>query len=237
LPPPLRLVERLPESPMQPPAASTAMASSLPGTRPPSPKAAPTTGFFSSLRVVGQVFGGYLVCENANSMIVIDQHAAHERVMFERLRAAYSSGAVPRQQLLVPTVVDVGARAATLFCEQLEDLTGLGFEIEAYGGSSFAVRAVPALLGDADPSTLLRDLAEDLVEVGRSRRVDQAAEEVLARLACHSAVRVGQGLQGEQIRALLAGMDRIDFSANCPHGRPAYLTFGRGELERWFKRT
>jgi DNA mismatch repair protein MutL len=170
-------------------------------------------------------------------MIVIDQHAAHERVMFERLRAAYGSGAVPRQQLLVPAIVDVGARAATLLSEQLDDLGSLGFEIEAYGGNSFAVRAVPALLGDADPATVLRDLAEDLVDVGRSRRLDQAAEEVLARLACHSAVRVGQGLHAEQVRALLAGMDRIDFSGNCPHGRPAYLTFGRGELERWFKRT
>jgi DNA mismatch repair protein MutL len=237
LPPPLRLVERFPESPAQTPGAATVIASSSAETHHPSPKAPPAAGFFSSLRVVGQVFGGYLVCENASSMIVIDQHAAHERVMFERLRAAYSSGAIPRQQLLVPAVVDVGARAATLLCEQLDDLADLGFEIEAYGGSSFAVRAVPALLGDADPSLVLRDLAEDLVEVGRSRRVDQAAEDVLARLACHSAVRVGQGLQGEQIRALLAGMDRIDFSGNCPHGRPAYLTFGRGELERWFKRT
>jgi DNA mismatch repair protein MutL len=161
-------------------------------------------------------------------MIVIDQHAAHERVMFERLRAAYGSGAVPRQQLLMPTIVDVGARAATLLSEQLDDLGKLGFEIEPYGGNSFAVRAVPALLGDADPSTVLRDLAEGL---------DQAAEDVLARLACHSAVRIGQGLQAEQVRALLAGMDRVDFSGNCPHGRPAYLTFGRGELERWFKRT
>jgi DNA mismatch repair protein MutL len=231
------LVERLPESSLPAPTASTAAAATSAGTRSSSTTSASTAGFFSSLRVVGQVFGGYLVCENASSMIVIDQHAAHERVMFERLRAAYSSGAVPRQQLLVPTVVDVGARAATLLSEQLDDLGSLGFEIEAYGGSSFAVRAVPALLGDADPSTVLRDLAEDLVDVGRSRRVDQAAEEVLARLACHSAVRVGQGLHGEQIRALLAGMDRIDFSGNCPHGRPAYLTFGRGELERWFKRT
>lgn len=237
LPPPLRLVER-PAEPLTPPIPAPApLASGAPAAPVAGPKSSPDVGFFSSLRVVGQVFGGYLVCENANSMVVIDQHAAHERVMFERLRAAYGSGAVPRQQLLVPAIVDVGARAATLLCEQLEDLAALGFEIEAYGGGSFAVRTVPALLGDADPSAVLRDLAEDLVEVGRSRRVDQAAEEVLARLACHSAVRVGQGLQGDQIRALLAGMDRIDFSGNCPHGRPAYLTFGRGELERWFKRT
>jgi DNA mismatch repair protein MutL len=235
LPPPLRLVERPLDSPVHPSEAPGPAASTLAGASPVSTSS--SAGFFSSLRVIGQVFGGYLVCENANSMIVIDQHAAHERVMFERLRAAYGSGAVPRQQLLVPTIVDVGARAATLLSEQLDDLGQLGFEIEPYGGNSFAVRAVPALLGDADPSTVLRDLAEDLVEVGRSRRLDQAAEDVLARLACHSAVRIGQGLQPEQVRALLAGMDRVDFSGNCPHGRPAYLTFGRGELERWFKRT
>jgi len=194
-------------------------------------------GFFSSLRVVGQVFGGYLVCEKADCMVLIDQHAAHERVMFERLRSAYRSGSVQRQHLLVPAVVEVGARAATLLAEQVEDLDGLGFEIEPYGGASFAVRAVPALLGDADPGGVLRDLAEDLVEVGRSRRVAEAAEAVLARLACHSAVRVGQDLRPEQIRALLAAMDCVDFSGNCPHGRPAYLTFARGEVERWFRRT
>jgi DNA mismatch repair protein MutL len=119
----------------------------------------------------------------------------------------------------------------------LAELEALGFDLEPFGGSSFAVRAVPALFGDFDPAHLVRDLAEELLEIGRSRRLSEAAESVLARLACHSAVRVGQSLSPEQIRALLVAMDGIDFAANCPHGRPAYISLPRGDLERLFKRT
>jgi DNA mismatch repair protein MutL len=199
--------------------------------------AAPPTGFFSSLRVIGQAFEGYLVCQSGEALLVIDQHAAHERVTFERLRHAYADGGVARQRLLVPAIVDVGAQAAPLLAERLEELENLGFELEAFGGSSFAVRAVPALLGDADPAGLVRDLAEEIIDVGRSRRVTEAAEAVLARLACHSAVRVGQSLSAEQIRALLVAMDTVEFAGNCPHGRPAFITLPRADLERLFKRT
>lgn len=194
-------------------------------------------GFFAHLRVIGQIFEGYLICESGESLVVIDQHAAHERVTFERLRHAYADGGVTRQRLLIPVVVDVGAQAAPLVAEHLADLESLGFELEPFGGNSFAVRAVPALLGDNDPATLVRDLAEELTDVGRSRRMTQAAESVLARLACHSAVRVGQSLTPEQIRALLVSMDSVEFAGNCPHGRPAYITLPRTDLERLFKRT
>jgi DNA mismatch repair protein MutL len=194
-------------------------------------------GYFSSLMVLGQLFEGYLVGQGEEQLVLIDQHAAHERVMFERLRSAYRSGAVPRQQLLVPAVVEIGPREAALLREQIEALAGLGFEIEPYAGDSFAVRAVPALLADSDAAALLRDLAEDLVEVGRSRRLDEAAEAVLSRLACHSAVRVGQNMGPEQVASLLTSMDETDFSGNCPHGRPSFITFSRSDLERWFKRT
>jgi DNA mismatch repair protein MutL len=203
----------------RPPAPATPLAVSAR----PSP-----AGFFASLRVIGQAFEGYLICESGASLLVIDQHAAHERVTFERLRHAYADGGVARQRLLVPLVVDVGPQAAPLVAERLADLEHLGFELEPFGGSSVAVRAVPALLGDTDPASLVRDLAEELTE---------AAESVLARLACHSAVRVGQSLGPEQIHALLVAMDNVDFAGNCPHGRPAFITLPRGDLERLFKRT
>jgi DNA mismatch repair protein MutL len=180
---------------------------------------------------------GFLICEGPDRLVLIDQHAAHERVTFERLRAAYASGLVPRQNLLVPTVVEVGPREAALLREQIATLDGVGFEIEPYAGGAFAVRAVPALLADTDAALLLRDLTEDLADVGRSRRVEDAADAVLARLACHSAVRVGHHMGPQQIHALLVAMDHADFSGNCPHGRPAYIVLTRGDLERWFKRT
>lgn len=194
-------------------------------------------GFFASLRVLGQVFDGYLVCQGAERLVLIDQHAAHERVMFERLSAAYGEGDVPRQQVLVPAVVDVGPREAALLGEYAAQLEPLGFEIEPYGGQSFAVRAVPALLADHDPGALLRDLAQEIAQVGTSRRLEEAAQGVLATLACHSAVRVGNRLGAEQIHALLVAMDRADFSGHCPHGRPAFLLLTENDLERWFKRT
>jgi DNA mismatch repair protein MutL len=144
---------------------------------------------------------------------------------------------VPSQQLLLPVLVEVGAREAALVEERMSELQKLGFEVDSFGGTSFSVRAVPALLGDCDPAGLLRDVAEELAEVGRSRRLAEASEAVLARLACHSAVRVGQTLALPQIRALLTAMDSVDFSGHCPHGRPAFIQFARSELERWFKRT
>jgi DNA mismatch repair protein MutL len=225
-PPPQPLLQRPPTSPFL----------HTPPSQPQDSAVAPA-GFFARQRVIGQAFEGYLICESGESLMVIDQHAAHERVMFERLRHAYAAGGVQRQRLLVPVVVDVGAQAAPLLAENLAGLESLGFELEPFGGSSFAVRAVPALLADGDPAALVRDLAEELTDVGRSRRLTQAAESVLARLACHSAVRVGQSLGGEQIRALLQAMDNIDFAGNCPHGRPAFITLPRSDLERLFKRT
>ena len=226
---PLRLIDGAPPSAEPLPAPA-------PRPEPPAPRGEPAE-FFSGLRAIGQVFDGYLVCEGREQLVLIDQHAAHERVTFERLRAAYASGLVPRQQLLVPAVVEVGPREAALLREQIDTLDGVGFEIEPYAGGAFAVRAVPALLADTDVASLLRDLTEDLADVGRSRRVEDAAEAVLARLACHSAVRVGHQMGPQQIRALLVAMDRADFSGNCPHGRPAYVALSRGDLERWFKRT
>jgi DNA mismatch repair protein MutL len=231
--PQVRTAPRVPCAMPQPPPAGHPAEPMLPGAAPGSAKPA---GFFAALRVIGQAFEGYLICESGEALLVIDQHAAHERVTFERLRHAYADGGIARQRLLVPAIVEVGAQAAPLLAEGLAALENLGFELEPFGGTSFAVRAVPALLGDADPAALVRDVAEELTEVGRSRRVTQAAESVLARLACHTAVRVGQSLGPEQIRALLTAMDNVDFAGNCPHGRPAFITLPRSDLERLFKR-
>lgn len=208
-----------------------------PQASPPPPVDDAAPGFFSGLQLIGQAFEGYLVCQSGDALVVIDQHAAHERVMFEKLRIGYGAGGVARQRLLVPVTVDVGPGTAAQLAEQAADLENLGFEIEDYGGGTVAVRAVPALLGDEDPAKLVRDLAAEVADVGSSRSLTQAAEGVLATLACHSAVRVGQTLGRDQVRALLASMDGIDFAHNCPHGRPAYITLRRGDLERLFKRT
>jgi len=224
-----------PLHPLPPPvpadvAPASAPAASTPGSR------NTESGFFANMKVIGQAFEGYLVCQQGEALVLIDQHAAHERVAFERLRQAYSGGNIPQQRLLVPAVVDLGPRESALLVDHLSELHALGFEVEPFGHHSFAVRAVPALLSDANPATLLRDVVDECAEVGGSRRLTDAAEAVLARLACHSVVRVGQTLNFDQIRALLTAMDSIPFSGNCPHGRPTHVTLTRGELERLFKR-
>ncbi len=202
----------------------------------PSASLAAQKGFFSSLAIVGQIFDGYLVCQRSDAMVLIDQHAAHERVVFEQLRHAYAAGGVARQPLLVPAVVELRPREAAVLAEAAAELQRIGFEIEPFGNGSVLVRAVPALLADANPAGLLRDLAEELGEEGSSRRLADAAEAVLSTLACHSAVRVGQALNGGEIRALLGAMDEVDFASQCPHGRPAFLSFSRAEIERRFRR-
>lgn len=191
---------------------------------------------FSGLRVIGQVFEGYWVCEGADALYLIDQHAAHERVVFERLRRSYGAGELPRQQLLAPEVVEVGPAARARLEECQAQLLGLGFELEAFGHSAVLVRSLPVLLGQADPGTLVRDLAEELVEMESPQLLHEAMDRVFARLACHSAVRVGQLLSREQIEALLQAMDEAELPGNCPHGRPAFLSWPRGELERLFRR-
>ena len=194
-------------------------------------------GFFAALRPLGQVFEGYLICEGA-------------RVSWCSSTSTRRTSASPSSACAAPTPAAGAAPAAAgagggraraarggAARRAARHARRVGFEVEPYGGGTFAVRAVPALLADTDAAVLVRDVAEELVDVGRSRRLDQAAEAVLSRLACHSAVRVGQNMGPEQMRALLTAMDEVDFAGNCPHGRPAFLVLSRGDLERWFKRT
>jgi DNA mismatch repair protein MutL len=191
---------------------------------------------FSRLRIVGQVFDGYLVCEGPDAFVLIDQHAAHERVVFERLRSSYARGPLPEQLLLTGTVVPLSPHAAASIIDHRDEVRRLGFDLEPFGPEAVVVRTVPALLAHLNPVELVRDLAEEIVDVDRAQGFDRVVDSVFARMACHTAVRVGQSLSPEEIRGLLEAMDEIDFSAHCPHGRPTFLLWPRGEIERLFRR-
>jgi DNA mismatch repair protein MutL len=196
--------------------------------RPSSPPCAP----------LGQVFEGYLICEGRDQLVLIDQHAAHERVTFERLRTAYASGLVPRQQLLVPVVVELGPREAALLAEQIDTLDAVGFEVETYGGGAFAVRAVPALLADADavgPAARRRHRSGGRRPLapprpGRRSRASRASPATAPSASARTWAR-------RRCAPLLHAMDEVDFSGNCPHGARRSSSLSRGDLERWFKRT
>jgi DNA mismatch repair protein MutL len=191
---------------------------------------------YASLRFVGQVFRGYLVCEGGDRVVLIDQHAAHERVAFERLRAQHQRGAIERQALLLPLSVDLDPGQSEAVQGRLEELATLGFEIEPFGERVFLVRAVPALLGHDDPRLLLEDLADGLAEVGSHLSAAEALETVLGRIACHSVIRVGRSLAASEVAQLLSDLDALTYGSNCPHGRPVSVEFTRSQVERMFGR-
>jgi DNA mismatch repair protein MutL len=193
-------------------------------------------GPFSSLHVVGQVFDGYLVCEGEGELWLIDQHAAHERVAFERLRAARRRGRVERQAMLIPQVVEVATGEAELLAGAAEELAACGLEVEPFGDRTVLVRSVPGPFPATSIAPLLRAVAADLADVERSDAVAARSDALLATIACHSVVRVGQKLRESEMRALLTAMDEIEMNSNCPHGRPVARRMSRAELERRFGR-
>jgi DNA mismatch repair protein MutL len=191
---------------------------------------------YTALRFVGQVFRGYLVCEGPDRVVLVDQHAAHERVAFERLRAQHRAGAIERQALLLPMTADLDPAQTEAVQARLDDLAALGFEIEPFGEQAFLVRAVPALLGHDDPRLLLEDLADGLAAVGSHLSAAEALETVLGRIACHSVIRVGRSLTAGEVAQLLTDLDALTYGSNCPHGRPVSVEFSRGQIERMFGR-
>jgi DNA mismatch repair protein MutL len=191
---------------------------------------------FRGLRVLGQVMGTYLVCEGPEELVLLDQHAAHERVTFERLRQAVLRGAIPSQRLLIPVTVTLEAGLEAAAHDAAESLRHLGFEADHFGGTTWTVRAVPELLRASDAAALFRDVLEELADHGESDVVAAAQDGVISRLACHSSVRAGQWLEESEIRALLLSLDEVDFATRCPHGRPVVVRLSRAELEGRFGR-
>jgi len=194
---------------------------------------APAPGYFGSMRYVGQHARTYLLCEApGGTLVVIDQHASHERLLFHRLRVALRGRQLEVQPFLVPPVVTLPPSAARAVEGALEELEAVGLEVEPFGGDAFAVKSAPALLGGASMAPLLTDLAEQVEQAERGSAVGEALDGLLATMACHAAVRANQDLTRDEVRALLDGLDTIDFKARCPHGRPVVIELPLSELER-----
>jgi DNA mismatch repair protein MutL len=198
---------------------------------------------FGELRRLGQLHATYLVVEGKEDLLLVDQHAAHERVLYEQLRAAWLERGVERQALLAPLAVQLEPRARAALTDHVEDALRLGFEIEPFGDDTVAVRTLPALLADRDPAGLVRSLADAWLEGERGRegipadvRVLDAADRCFATLACHSARRKGDALDPREQQALLDALDAIPWAPTCPHGRPVVVPFTRPEIERRFGR-
>ncbi|HEU4346093.1 MAG TPA: DNA mismatch repair endonuclease MutL, partial [Candidatus Binatia bacterium] len=193
-------------------------------------------GFFSSMMILGQILGCYLVCSSADGLALIDQHAAHERVAFEKLRRQMAMGTVTKQALLIPQAVELSAGEVMLLEQRLAELERMGFLLEPFGPDSYAITAVPSLLPEGDYRKMVRQMIAELAEIDNSDRLRQHLEERLATIACHSVIRANRKLAPDEIRALLSELDQIDFATQCPHGRPVLIEFRREQLERMFKR-
>jgi len=216
-----------------PPAPSAAFRFAAPGAPPaPGMEAAPG-GYFASLRYLGQHARTYLLCEApGGGLVVIDQHASHERVLFHRLREAWRSRRIAVQPLLLPQVVELPPAAARALEGGCGELARLGIEVEPFGGDAYAVKGLPAALAGVDAASLLGDLAQQLEQMEQGSAADEAWHDLLATMACHSAVRANQELSPVEVRALLDQLDGIDFKARCPHGRPVVFELSLADLER-----
>ncbi|HSQ07724.1 MAG TPA: DNA mismatch repair endonuclease MutL [Chromatiaceae bacterium] len=185
---------------------------------------------------LGQLHGAYVLAQTEDGLVIVDMHAAHERIGYERLKNAWDQGEVRRQPLLVPVPVAVSRAEADLAEAQADLICDLGLLVDRLGAESLVVREVPAALRDTDAEGLLRDLLSDLAVHGSSERVREEINGVLATLACHTAVRANRRLTLEEMNALLRDMERTERADQCNHGRPTWVKLSRQELDRLFLR-
>ena len=185
---------------------------------------------------VAQLHGIYILAESAEGLVVVDMHAAHERIGYEKLMAAHDNAGMRSQPLLVPEQVAVAEREADTAEREAATLAELGFEVSRTGPQALLLRAVPALLADGDTVALLRDVLADLREHGESRRVAEQRDELLSTMACHGAVRANRRLTIHEMNALLREMEATERSGQCNHGRPTWARFDLAEIDRWFLR-
>ena len=185
---------------------------------------------------IAQLHGIYVLSETADGLIVIDMHAAHERIGYEKLKHAHDGAGLRTQPLLVPQTVAVSEREADVAERETATLAELGFEVSRAGPQALLLRSVPALLAHGDSEALLRDVLADLREHGESRRIKAARDELLSTMACHGAVRANRRLAIPEMNALLREMEATERSGQCNHGRPTWARFTLGEIDRWFLR-
>jgi len=191
---------------------------------------------FSDLKVIGQFYDTYIVCESAQGLVLIDQHAAHERVAYEALKKAAVSKKAAAQRLLMPETLELGYREAAALEKLLAPLEWVGFEIEPFGTNAYVISSVPALLAEAEAAPLVREIVEKYVEVGIPDDPGRILDPCIELMSCHSVIRANQALTMEQSKALLRQLDDCENPSHCPHGRPTWISWSVKDLEKLFKR-
>jgi DNA mismatch repair protein MutL len=183
-----------------------------------------------------QLHETYIVAQTADGMVIVDQHAAHERLVYERMKAEMAGTGVRRQGLLIPEIVELSEEEADRVLARATELLEMGLEIEPFGRGAVAVRGTPALFGPMDAKGLIRDLADDFGEYEAGLSLKERMEEVMGNMACRGSVRAGRRLTGEEMNALLRQMEATPHSGQCNHGRPTYVELKLADIERLFGR-
>jgi len=192
---------------------------------------------FTSFDVIGQFRRTYILCEQGNDLLLIDQHAAHERILYERFRRARLSNTPPVvQKLLIPETIETGYRESPVLERMLPDLNALGLDIEHFGGNTFIVKAVPDILADRELRPLITDMAETALAHGFTPGLSEAIDRCIILMACHGAIRAHQPLAPAEMKALVAQLDACENPWTCPHGRPTVIRWPEKSLEKHFKR-
>jgi DNA mismatch repair protein MutL len=184
-----------------------------------------------------QLHETYIVAQTKDGIVIVDQHAAHERLVYEQMKAQMASDGVKRQALLIPEVVELAEDEATRVLDRAEELAEMGLEIEAFGAGAVCVRATPALFGNMDAASLIKDLADDFAEYEEGLALKERFEDVMGNMACAGgAVRAGRRLNADEMNALLRQMEATPYSGQCNHGRPTYVELKLADIERLFGR-
>jgi DNA mismatch repair protein MutL len=183
-----------------------------------------------------QIHETYIVSQTRDGLVVVDQHAAHERIVYEKLKASLARNGVQRQILLIPEIVELDEATVERLLERAEELASFGLAIESFGPGAVAVRETPSLLGKTNAASLLRDLAEHMAEWDEALPLERRLMHVAATMACHGSVRAGRILKPEEMNALLREMEDTPNSGQCNHGRPTYVELKLSDIEKLFGR-
>ena len=179
----------------------------------------------------------YIVAQTKDGIVLVDQHAAHERLVYEQLKTQMAENGVAAQALLIPEIVEMSEGDAALLLAQADTLSRLGLTIEPFGPGAIAVRETPAILGEVNAAAMLRDIVDELHDIGDSQLVQSKIEAILSRVACHGSIRSGRRMRAEEMNALLREMEATPHSGQCNHGRPTYVELKLTDIERLFGRT
>jgi DNA mismatch repair protein MutL len=185
----------------------------------------------------GQVHENYIIAQTADGMVIVDQHAAHERLVYEKLKRQMAETGVAAQALLIPEIVELSAGDCARLTEVAEALSQMGLTIEPFGGNAVAVRETPAILGEVNATAMIKDILDELDDQGSSQLVQAKVEAILSRVACHGSIRSGRRMRGEEMNALLREMEATPHSGQCNHGRPTYVELKLADIERLFGRS